>query len=90
LTLVSSDRLSPRPFLLPQCYNPAFLSPSDVQVYVSAFSRAGKMHAGFELYRAFETDHVEMKDALASQGQMTMPVLSTGGKESGFTVPVSF
>lgn len=66
------------------------MTPSDVQVYVSAFKKAGKMHAGFELYRAFETDHVEMKNALAITGRLKMPVLSTGGKESVFTVRVSF
>ncbi|BGP36856.1 hypothetical protein JCM10449v2_000758 [Rhodotorula kratochvilovae] len=69
-------------------YNPAFLTPADIAHYASIFRRAGKMQAGFELYRAFEQDHGDILAHVKDGGKLpaSLPVLSTGGKESAFTV----
>ncbi|GAA5994771.1 alpha/beta fold hydrolase [Rhodotorula paludigena] len=71
-------------------YNPTFLSDGDLAYYISAFRRAGKMTAGFEVYRSFEQDHREMLEAVKKQGKLptSLPVLSTGGQESSFTKPL--
>ncbi|GJN91740.1 hypothetical protein Rhopal_004763-T1 [Rhodotorula paludigena] len=71
-------------------YNPTFLSHADLAYYFSTFRRAGKMAAGFEVYRSFEQDHREMLEVVKKQGKLptSLPVLSTGGQESSFTKPL--
>jgi hypothetical protein len=36
------------------------------------------MRAGFELYRAFDRDAEDNRDALRRNGKLTMPVLAVG------------
>lgn len=61
------------------------MSKDDVDEYARAFSRAGRMRAGFELYRAFRKDEQDLKNNLAQHGKLTIPVLATGGEHSLFT-----
>lgn len=69
------DRLSHKPY---------FLTNEERQVYYQAFRRSGRMRAGFEVYRAFRQDDIDVKENIASKGKLTIPVLATGGSESVF------
>lgn len=66
-------------------FKPGCMSKDDVDEYVRAFSRVGRMRAGFELYRAFRRDEQDVKANLAEFGKLSIPVLATGGEHSLFT-----
>lgn len=61
------------------------MSKNDVDEYARAFSRAGRMRAGFELYRAFRRDEQDVKVNLTEVGKLRIPVMATGGEHSLFT-----
>jgi len=63
-------------------FNTAGISESDLDVYVSAYSAPGAMRAGFELYRAFDRDAADNREALERNGKLTVPVLAVGGMTS--------
>ena len=63
-------------------------SEADLDLYVSHYSAAGAMRAGFELYRAFDQDGEDNKAALKKNGRLTMPVLALGGTSS-FFLPIA-
>lgn len=54
-------------------------SAIDLETYVVAYSAPGAMRAGFELYRAFERDADDNREALRRNGKLTIPVLAVGG-----------
>lgn len=54
-------------------------SAIDLETYVSAYSAPGAMRARFELYRAFERDADDNREALRRNGKLTIPVLAVGG-----------
>src|SRR5262249_1072193 len=60
-------------------FDPSAISDLDFEKYVSAYSAPGAMRAGFELYRAFERDGDENREALRRNGKLTIPVLAIGG-----------
>jgi pimeloyl-ACP methyl ester carboxylesterase len=49
--------------------------------YAALYARPGRMHAGFEQFRAFDQDAIDDK-AFMAQGKLTMPVLAIGGDHS--------
>ncbi len=61
---------------------------ADLERYAVAYSSAGAMRAGFELYRAFDRDGDDNRAALARSGKLAMPVLGLGGASS-FFVPIA-
>ena len=63
-------------------FDPSGIPDADLDVYASAYSAPGAMRAGFELYRAFDRDADDNRDALARNGQLDMPVLAVGGATS--------
>jgi pimeloyl-ACP methyl ester carboxylesterase len=63
-------------------FDPSAISGQDFEVYVSSYSAPGAMRAGFELYRAFERDASDNRDALRRNGKLTIPVLAVGGEIS--------
>src|SRR5260370_1161669 len=63
-------------FFYARNFNP---SAVDLETYVSAYSAPGAMRAGFELYRAFDRDADDNREALRRNGKLTIPVLSVGG-----------
>ena len=69
-------------------YDHGAIGPADLDVYASAFTAAGAMRAGFELYRAFDRDGEDNRTALARTGKLRMPVLALGGASS-FFAPVA-
>jgi pimeloyl-ACP methyl ester carboxylesterase len=63
-------------------FDPSGITDADLDVYASAYSAPGAMRAGFELYRAFDRDAQDNRDALARNGKLDMPVLAVGGATS--------
>ena len=58
-------------------YNPAAISPADVDEYERCVSQPGALRAGFEYYRAIPEDAVAF--AQFAQQKLTIPVLALGG-----------
>jgi pimeloyl-ACP methyl ester carboxylesterase len=49
--------------------------------YARLYAQPGRMHAGFEQFKAFDQDAIDNKAFLA-RGMLTMPVLAIGGEKS--------
>jgi pimeloyl-ACP methyl ester carboxylesterase len=49
--------------------------------YTALYARPGRMHAGFEQFRAFDQDALDNK-AFIAQGKLAMPVLAVGADHS--------
>lgn len=62
--------------------DPSAINDADLDIYTSAYSAPGAMRAGFELYRAFDQDAEDNREALRRNGKLTMPVLAVGGTMS--------
>ncbi|MBL4622491.1 MAG: alpha/beta fold hydrolase [Immundisolibacteraceae bacterium] len=58
-------------------YNPAAITPGDLDEYERCISQPGALRAGFEYYRARPEDAVAF--ATAAQQKLTIPVLALGG-----------
>lgn len=56
------------------------LSEADREVYIAAYSRPGRMHAGWAYFVSFQQAAKDF--AQLSQTKLTMPVLSIGGDKS--------
>jgi pimeloyl-ACP methyl ester carboxylesterase len=69
-------------FINARLYNVAGITEQDLDEYVFAYSAAGALRAGFELYRAFDRDIEDNRQGLAERGKLTMPVLAVGGQAS--------
>lgn len=54
----------------------------DVDTFVHAYEQPGAMRAGFDLYRAFEQDAVDIRGALESGGKLKIPCLGMYGEAS--------
>ena len=65
-----------------RCFDPSTISEADLDIYASAYAAPGAMRAGFELYRAFDQDAEDNRDALRRNDKLTMPVLAVGGATS--------
>jgi pimeloyl-ACP methyl ester carboxylesterase len=63
-------------------FNVAAISDADLDLYTSAYAAPGAMRAGFELYRAFDQDIADNREALQRSGKLTIPVLAVGGASS--------
>ena len=57
-------------------YNPSAITEADINEYVSHYSAPGGMRAGFEYYRAFPQDAIQIQNY--SKTKLTMPVLAMG------------
>ena len=68
-------------FVNARIFNTAAIAESDLDVYAAAYSAPGAMRAGFEVYRAFDTDAEDNREALRG-GKLTIPVLAMGGMTS--------
>ena len=58
-------------------YNPAAITPEDIDEYTRAYSQPGVLRAGFEYYRATPTDIAHNNEN--KNTPLTMPVLALGG-----------
>jgi pimeloyl-ACP methyl ester carboxylesterase len=57
-------------------FNPAAITQTDINEYVTHYSAPGGMRAGFEYYRAFPQD--AMQNMNYSMAKLTTPVLTLG------------
>lgn len=64
------------------CFNPAGITPRDVDHYASSFAQPGGMRAGFELYRAFPQDAKDNQRLLKENGKLKMPAAALCGEMS--------
>jgi pimeloyl-ACP methyl ester carboxylesterase len=69
-------------FFNARVFNVAAITAHDLEVYTSAYAAPGAMRAGFELYRAFDRDADDNRDALKRRGKLTIPVLAVAGTTS--------
>jgi pimeloyl-ACP methyl ester carboxylesterase len=69
-------------FFAARVFDPSAISDADLDVYASAYSAPGAMCAGFEVYRAFDRDAADNREALARSGKLAVPVLAVGGETS--------
>jgi pimeloyl-ACP methyl ester carboxylesterase len=69
-------------FFNARCFDPSAITEADLDLYTSAYAAPGAMRAGFELYRAFDQDADDNREALARSGKLTIPVLAVGGETS--------
>lgn len=63
-------------------FDPDAIGPDDRARYAGIFGSVGAMRAGFELYRAFDRDAADNREALRSGGRLAMPVLALAGEHS--------
>jgi pimeloyl-ACP methyl ester carboxylesterase len=69
-----------RPYLQHFFFARSFVpSAIDLDTYVDAYSAPGAMRAGFELYRAFDKDGEDNREALKRNGKLSIPVLVVAG-----------
>jgi pimeloyl-ACP methyl ester carboxylesterase len=66
-------------FFNARIFDPSAISGNDLDIYASAYSAPGAMRAGFEVYRAFDQDVLDNRDALEKNGKLTVPVLAVYG-----------
>jgi pimeloyl-ACP methyl ester carboxylesterase len=69
-------------FFTARIFDPSAIGDGDIDAYASAYSAPGAMRAGFELYRAFDQDARDNREALERNGKLTVPVLTVGGETS--------
>jgi pimeloyl-ACP methyl ester carboxylesterase len=82
LLVAGRERPYLQAFFNARIFDPSAISEGDLDVYVAAYAAPGAMRAGFELYRAFDRDAEDNRDALERNGKLTMPVLAVGGATS--------
>lgn len=63
-------------FFAVRSFNPSAI---ELDRYVEAYSAPGAMRAGFELYRAFDRDGEDNREALRRNGKLTIPVMVVAG-----------
>jgi pimeloyl-ACP methyl ester carboxylesterase len=66
-------------FFNARIFDPSAVSESDLDLYTSAHAAPGAMRAGFEIYRAFDQDAEDNREALKRNGKLTVPVLAVYG-----------
>ena len=69
-------------FFNARIFDPSAITDADLDAYASAYAAPGAMRAGFEVYRAFDRDAQDNRDALERNGKLTVPVLAVGGATS--------
>lgn len=63
-------------------FNAQAISQDDLERYVGDYSQPGAMRCAFGLYRAFETDALENREWLMSNGKCRVPALGLSGELS--------
>jgi pimeloyl-ACP methyl ester carboxylesterase len=69
-------------FFNARVFNTHAITDGDIDIFTAAYAAPGAMRAGFELYRAFDQDAADNRDALRRNGKLTVPVLAVGGSTS--------
>ncbi|MGY3484772.1 pimeloyl-ACP methyl ester carboxylesterase [Bradyrhizobium sp. USDA 4011] len=58
---------------------PGVIGASDLAEYVRCYSKPGAMHCGFEYYRTVEVSSAFVKERIARDGKLNVPVLTVAG-----------
>jgi len=82
MLVAGRERAYLQAFFNARLYNPSAIADEELDLYASAYAAPGAMRAGFELYRAFDRDVEDNRNALAGRGKLTLPVLAVGGAAS--------
>jgi pimeloyl-ACP methyl ester carboxylesterase len=82
MLVMGRERQYLQAFFNARAFDPSAISAGDFEIYVSAYSAPGAMRAGFEVYRAFDQDISDNRDAIRREGKLTLPVLAVGGAAS--------
>ena len=82
MLIAGRERAYLQAFFNARLYNVAAITEQELDAYVSAYSAAGALRAGFELYRAFDRDIDDNRQWLTAHGKLTIPVLAVGGQAS--------
>jgi pimeloyl-ACP methyl ester carboxylesterase len=82
LLVAGRERQYLQAFYNARFFDPSAISEADIDIFASAYAAAGAMRAGFELYRAFDQDAADNREALRRNGKLGMPVLAVGGSAS--------
>jgi pimeloyl-ACP methyl ester carboxylesterase len=82
LLVAGRERAYLQAFFNFRIFNTAAISDADLDLYANAYSAPGAMRAGFEVYRTFDKDAEDNRDALKRNGKLTIPVLAIGGAAS--------
>lgn len=78
--IVGRERLYLEYFFRHFAYDPAAITPADVDEYVRCYSAPGALRASFEQYRTM--DQTAAFNAEAAKSKLTVPVLALGGAAS--------
>jgi len=62
-------------------FNPKSIPEATRAHYAAIYAKPGRMHAGFEQFKAFDQDAID-DEAFMAQGKLTMPVLAIGADHS--------
>jgi pimeloyl-ACP methyl ester carboxylesterase len=79
MLVAGRERLYLQAFINVRIFDISAISDSDLDIYASAYGAPGAMRAGFEVYRAFDRDAEDNRDALQRNGKLTVPVLAVYG-----------
>jgi pimeloyl-ACP methyl ester carboxylesterase len=79
MLVAGRERLYLRTFFDARLFDPSAIDQADLDIYTAAYAGPGGMRAGFELYRAFDRDIRDVRDALSANGKLRIPVLAVGG-----------
>jgi len=82
MLVASRERQYLQTFFNARIYDPSAISNNDLDIYTSAYAAPGAMRAGFELYRAFDQDAHDNREALKRNGKLTIPGSAVGGATS--------
>jgi pimeloyl-ACP methyl ester carboxylesterase len=79
MLVAGRERAYLQAFINARVFDPSAISDRDLDIYASAYAAPGAMRAGFEVYRAFDRDASDNREALGRNGKLTVPVLAVAG-----------
>ena len=79
MLVAGRERLYLQTFFDARLFDPSAIDRADLDIYTAAYAAPGGMGAGFELYRAFDHDIRDVRDALSANGKLRIPLLAVGG-----------
>ncbi|WWD16257.1 hypothetical protein CI109_100683 [Kwoniella shandongensis] len=68
------------------CYDPSFLTETDLDIYTKSFAAAGGIRCGLDTYRAFQQDVKDLSVHIEKHGKMEFPTLTMSGEASKFSL----
>ena len=82
LLIAGREREYIKAFVSARIFDPSAIGEDDFDLYASAYSAAGSMRAALALYRTFDQDAKDNREALRRNGKLKIPVLAVYGAMS--------